>query len=76
MARPKRPNPHIESALYVMEDAGWRVSKSGPRAHAWGVALCAFEARGGCRASIASTPRNPQNHAKHLQRKVATCPHD
>jgi len=45
------------------------------RGHAWGQILCAYAQRGGCRVSVWSTPRSPENHAKQLRRAVDKCPH-
>lgn len=67
------PNKHIRAALNHAESEGWTIRKSGPRAHAWGVTYCGYGHRQ-CRMSIWSTPRNPENHARAIRRKVARCP--
>ncbi len=67
------PNKEIRAALAIAETAGWTVKKSGPRAHAWGTIRCRCGHQK-CWMAIYSTPRNPQNHAKQIQRKVSACP--
>ena len=69
----KHPNKDIRAALDVAVSNGWTVKKSGPRAHAWGTIKCGFGHRA-CWMAIYSTPRNPRNHAKQIERKVAACP--
>ena len=54
---------------------GWRLMKSGPRAHAWGRLYCPAQARDGCILSVYSTPRVPENHARYIRRRVDACPH-
>jgi len=70
---PNHPNKEIRSALAFAEAAGWTVKKSGPRAHAWGTIKCGYGHRV-CWMAIYSTPKNPQNHAKQINRKVKACP--
>ena len=67
------PNKEIRAALASAEAAGWTVKKSGPRAHAWGTMRCGHGHKT-CWMAVYSTPRNPQNHAKQIERKVAACP--
>ena len=76
MSRPSHPNKHIEEAVAEAEEKGWRCRMSGKSGHCWGVLLCPREERDGCRISVNSTPRNPQNHAKQILRKVGNCPHE
>lgn len=73
MARPRHPNKHIERAIQYAEQLGWRVVV--PGGHAWGRLLCPFSTREGCIVSVWSTPRNPENHARHVRREVDQCPH-
>ena len=67
------PNKEIRAVLATAAAAGWIVKKSGARAHAWGTIRCGFGHQK-CWMAIYSTPRNPQNHAKQIQRKVLACP--
>lgn len=67
------PNRHIKEALNDAEAQGWTIQKAGPRSHAWGIIYCGYGHRL-CRMSIWSTPRNPQNHARAIRRKVNRCP--
>lgn len=80
MTRPRHPDKDIESALLRLEAAGWQVAPAkGRSAHAWGFVLCPENAkdacRGGvfCRMSVWSTPRNPANHARDLERNAQGC---
>lgn len=76
MKRPKHPNKHIENAIKYAEKHGWRYQQTGKSAHAWGRMLCILEDRKGCSMSIWSTPRNQENHAMQIIRKVNHCKHD
>lgn len=67
------PNKHIAAALDYAKSHGWDVKKSKGKSHAWGVLLCPGNGRGACRISVASTPRQPETHAKRLTSKVDKC---
>ena len=73
MPRPTHPNKEIEAALREAEARGWTVQKRS--GHAWAVMMCPHHERGACRASIWSTPRNAENHARQLIRVLERCPH-
>ena len=76
MARSRHKNKVIEEALVHAEACGWRIRPvSG---HAWGRMYCPFndrDCRCGefCIASIWSTPRNAENHARQIRRIVDNC---
>ena len=74
MSRPRHPNKHIESAVQYAESLNWRVRMS--PAHAWGHLLCPLQTREGCRISVWSTPRNPENHARQIRRDIDACRHE
>jgi hypothetical protein len=69
----RHPNKHIREAVERAMDLGWRLVES--TGHAWGTLCCPHGQRGGCRISVWSTPRNPENHARRIRRLVAGCPH-
>src|SRR5437660_12884274 len=69
------PNKHIREAVDYAVGRGWRLVKSGPRAHAWGRLYCPAQTRGGCIFTVYSTPRVPENHARYIRRRVDACPH-
>ena len=76
MARKKHPRKEIEQALIHAEEQGWSVSPGG--GHAWGKMYCPYkdqDCRCGefCIASIWSTPKSPENHAKQIRRIVDNC---
>jgi hypothetical protein len=73
MSRPRHPNKHIDRAIQYAEQLGWRVELS--NGHPWGKILCPHAARDGCTVIINSTPKNPENHARHVQRDIDLCPH-
>lgn len=73
MARPRHPNKHIEKAIRYAESLGWRVEICG--GHAWGRLYCPEGSRQGCIVGVWSTPRNPENHARHIWREVDLCVH-
>jgi hypothetical protein len=73
MSRPRHPNKHIEKAVSYAESLGWRVEISG--GYAWGRLFCPQATQKGCIVSVWSTPRVPENHARHIRREVDSCPH-
>lgn len=75
MKRLKHPIKEIEKAIDYAESKGWRYKETGNSAHAWGRLLCILEDRDGCSMSIWSPPRDADNHAKQIKRKVNVCPH-
>jgi hypothetical protein len=73
MARPRHQNKEIEAAVRWAESLGWRFIKG--RGHVWGILLCPAALRAGCRVRVDSTPRDPENHANDLRRRIGRCPH-
>lgn len=76
MGRPRHPNKDIERALEYAESRGWRVVLL--RGHAWGKIICPWNdqaCRCGefCQESVWSTPRVPENVARHIRRAVDGC---
>ncbi|QIG92147.1 hypothetical protein [Bradyrhizobium sp. 6(2017)] len=71
--RSAHPNKEIEAVVSEAETEGWGWRKV--NGHAWGQLLCAHHDRDGCRISIWSTPKNPENHAKQIRRVIDRCPH-
>lgn len=69
------PNKHIRAAVDYALSKGWRLVKSGARAHAWGRLYCPAGVRGGCTITVYSTPRVPEHHARYIRRRVDDCPH-
>lgn len=69
------PNKHIRAAIDEALAKGWRLLKSGPRAHTWGRLFCPAQERAGCIIAVYSTPRVPEHHARYIGRRVAACPH-
>jgi len=69
------PNKHIREAVDYAIREGWRLVKSGPRAHAWGRLYCIEQSRDGCIITVYGTPRVPENHVQTIRRLVDQCPH-
>jgi len=69
----EHPNKHIREAVKYAIGRGWRLTES--TGHVWGQLWCAEQSREGCIIRIFSTPRNPENHSKHILRRVERCPH-
>lgn len=74
--RPKHPNKHIEEAVSYAENIGWIYKKSGNSSHCWGHLLCPCCSRNGCIIQVYSTPKVPENHAKHIRRVINKCCHN
>lgn len=72
--RRRHPRKEVEATLDEAEQAGWRVLPTAS-GHRWGVLRRPEATREGCQASIWSTPRNAENHAKQLRRVIDRCPH-
>lgn len=68
-------NKEIAAAIQEALNQGWAFSKSSASAHAFGVLLCPEHSRLGCRKSVLSTPRNPENHAKQIRDAIKQCSH-
>ena len=67
--RNRHPKKEVETVLQKAEAAGWSIVV--PASH-WGIMRCPC---GECQqVSIWSTPRDPGNHAKALQRRIDKCP--
>jgi len=75
MSRNDHPNKEIRQAIDDVLSMGWTLQKSSDHAHAWGRLFCPAGKRNGCIISIYSTPRNPQNHATQILKKVKACWH-
>jgi hypothetical protein len=73
MSRPRHPNKHIESAVRYAALQGWRVRMS--RGHVWALLFCPHQARDGHKVAVYSTPRNPEDHARHIRREIDHCQH-
>ncbi len=73
--RPKHPNKEIEAAILYAEKNGWIYKDSGKSAHAWGRLLCPLHTREGHQMSVWSTPRNPYNHSRQIEKLVDQCQH-
>lgn len=69
----EHPNKHIREAITEALTRGWRVTMS--QGHIWGQLWCPEQSRDGCIIRVFSTPRNPENHAKFIRRRVEACPH-
>lgn len=73
MSRNRHPHKEIEKVVAYAESQGWRLVPV--KGHAWGCLYCPRDDRTGCRVSVWSTPRNPENHARQIRRQVDSCPH-
>lgn len=69
--RPRHPNKEIEAAIRYAESLGWTVEVS--NAHAWGYLQCPTRRRGACNVPVWSTPRNREEFARRLIRKIKAC---
>lgn len=68
--RNRHPKAAVESALQHAEDNGWVVRT--PYGH-WGIAWCPGHI---CFVNVWSSPKNAENHAKQIRRKVERCAHE
>ena len=67
------PNKHIREAIEHAISRGWRFVPS--KGRPFGILYRPAGTRDGHHFTVASTPRNPEDHAKDLRRKVDRCPH-
>jgi hypothetical protein len=75
MGRSRHPIRVIEDAFQYAESKAWRFIDAGSSSHAWGRLYCSERSRDGCKVSVWSTPRVPEDHAENLRRQVNKCPH-
>jgi len=76
MKRKRHHNKEIEQAIKYAESKNWRFKTAGKSSHVWGRVYCAEESRDGCKISIWSTPRVPEDHANQINKAVNRCPHN
>lgn len=55
---------------------GWSLIESGSSVHAWGFLYCPEKSRLGCKISVWSTPKVPENHAKQILKIIQNCHHN
>jgi len=72
----RHPNKAVAAAIKHASRNGWVIEQGG--SHAWGKMYCPNNDNGCrcgefCRISIWSTPRSPENHAKHIRKVVDNC---
>lgn len=75
MSRPRHPDKAIEKAVKFAEGLGWNLNKSSGKGHTWGILYCPLSTRDGCKIGVYCTPRDGDNHAKHIRREVNKCQH-
>jgi hypothetical protein len=75
MGGKKHTNKAIQAVIEKAMEQGWRLKEPGSSAHAWAFLYCPEESRIGCKISVWSTPRVPENHAKQLLKIIQKCEH-
>lgn len=68
-------NKEIARAIQEALSQDWTFKKSSGSAHAFGVLFCPAQNRTGCKISVLSTPRSPENHAKQIRKAIKKCTH-
>ena len=76
MSKRYHSNKEVHAVIDAAVRDGWRWVPNSGKNHVKGELLCAFARRGGCIVRVASTPRNPEGHAKKVARLVEGCPHE
>lgn len=66
------PNKAISQAIAYALEHGWHIVPSGKSAHAYCRLRCNF-GHSEHQMSVWSTPKNAENHAKQIIRKVNEC---
>lgn len=69
------PNKHIRAAIEYALANRWTLKKASGKAHIWGTLFCHQSDRSGCRRTVFSTPRVPEDHGRRIRRAVDKCPH-
>lgn len=67
------PNKHIQAAIEYAVSKGWALVPSGKSAHCYAKLRCGIPGHRDHTMSIWSTPRDAENHAKQIVRKVNEC---
>ena len=70
----KHPNKDIRAAIELAVQRGWQVVEPGMSAHCFCKLRCGIAGHTEHSISVWSTPRNPANHAKRIQKIVQDCP--
>lgn len=68
----KHPNKHIREAIEYALTHGWDVIEGGKSSHSFCQLRCVL-GHSEHQMSIWCTPKNPENHAKQIIRKVKQC---
>lgn len=69
----KHKDKHIQAAIDYAISQGWRLVKGGGSSHCYAQIRCGNSEHGTHMMSIWSTPKNCENHAKQIRRKVNQC---
>jgi len=68
----RHPNKHIREAIAYAEENGWEQVATGKSAHAFCRLRC-LAGHAEHLISVWGTPRNHENHARQIRRKVDQC---
>jgi hypothetical protein len=74
----KHSNKEIRKVIKDAVSKGWIIKESSGQAHIWGSLYCPNNdpnccSGTNCILNVHSTPKNPQNHAKQLERAIKKC---
>ena len=69
----EHPDKHIREAMRYAEARGWVFTFGGNSSHCYGRLKCGNPGHREHMMSIWCTPKNPQNHAYQIIRKVDSC---
>ena len=71
----KHQKKAVREAIDYAISRGWRFKRSSGQATPWGIQFCPAGNREGHQFTVASTPRNEQDHAQDIRRAVDRCHH-
>ena len=66
-------NKEISKAIEYALDHGFRIVAAGRSSHIKLSLYCPVTSREGCKVSVFSTPRSPEQHAKDIRDKIDRC---
>ena len=73
MSPKKHPNKAIRDAIAEAVASGWSLVEAGGSAHCFCRLRCGIPEHSDHMMSVWSTPKNPENHARQILRKVRQC---
>lgn len=73
MAKGRHPHKAVAAAIQFALSRGWSVQEAS--GHNWCILYCPLRTREGHKVGVFCTPRDGDNHARHIRRAIIKCHH-